>query len=236
MSFAERVVLWNRWYDQVPEMWRFQLVVWSLLALGAINMLLTLAIGFPFALLVVLGIICITAVRLPYALGWVVPSADLPSDTTFHIEGAGWLVNLNRRYEAMPHARRIWVYPAVLLIAGGINMMLTISYRFPFGLLFLLALLGLVLIRAPYTAGWLGAEDAGQKAVGGSEAYHPVLEHDVTPVMAEPPAVAHAAAVPVVAEQEATQHDSASPVMEDPVSDTHEPTTPPTGEHPEYPV
>ncbi len=65
MSFSERVVRWNRWYDAAPEMWRFQFVIWSLVVLGAINMLLTVAIRFPFALLVVLGIAVITAVRLP---------------------------------------------------------------------------------------------------------------------------------------------------------------------------
>ena len=31
MTLAERLVLWNRWYDGVSEEWRFQFVVWSLL-------------------------------------------------------------------------------------------------------------------------------------------------------------------------------------------------------------
>jgi hypothetical protein len=46
-------------------------------------------------------------------------------------------------------------------------MLLTIGYGFPFGLIFLLALLGMVAVRAPYAHGWLGqaaAEPATQAA------------------------------------------------------------------------
>jgi hypothetical protein len=152
MSVAERVAMWNRWYDTVPGEWRFQYVIWSLLVLGTLNMALTVAIRFPFALLVLLGIIVITAIRVPYVLGWVTSPKGADADWNFQVEGAGWLVDLNHRYEALPESRRLWVYPAVLLIAGAINMMLTIRYGFPFGLLFLVALLALVILRAPYTA------------------------------------------------------------------------------------
>ncbi len=155
MSVAERVAMWNRWYDAVPGEWQFQYVIWSLLVLGTINMALTVAVRFPFALLVLLGIIVITAIRVPYVLGWVTSPTGGDADWNFQIAGAGWLIDLNRRYEALPKSRRMWVYPAVLLIAGAINMMLTIRYGFPFGLLFLVALLALVVIRAPYTGGWL---------------------------------------------------------------------------------
>jgi hypothetical protein len=155
MSVAERVASWNRWYDTVPGEWRFQYVIWSLLVLGTINMALTVAIRFPFALLVLLGIIVITMIRVPYVLGWVTSPTAVDADWNFQIAEAGWLIDLNHRYEALPESRRIWVYPAVLLLAGAINMMLTIRYGFPFGLLFLVALLALVILRAPYAAGWL---------------------------------------------------------------------------------
>lgn len=155
MSVAERVAMWNRWYDTVPGEWRFHYVIWSLLALGTLNMALTVAIRFPFALLVLLGIIVITAIRVPYVLGWVTSPKGVNAGSSFQITGAGWLIDLNHRYEALPESRRVWVYPVVLLIAGAINMMLTIRYGFPFGLLFLVALLALVILRAPYTAGWL---------------------------------------------------------------------------------
>ena len=63
MSVAERVAMWNCWYDAVPGEWRFQAtLIWSLLVLGTINMALTVAVRFPFALLVLLGIIVITAI------------------------------------------------------------------------------------------------------------------------------------------------------------------------------
>jgi hypothetical protein len=96
MSVAERVAMWNRWYDTVPEEWRFQFVIWSLLALGTLNMALTVAIGFPFALLVLLGIIVITSIRVPYVLGWVASPTGEDAESSFQIAGAGWLIDLNR--------------------------------------------------------------------------------------------------------------------------------------------
>jgi hypothetical protein len=144
MSVAERMAIWNRWYDTVPGEWRFQFVLWSLLILGTLNMMLTVATGFPFALLVLLGIIVIAAIRVPYVCGWVAGPTSVYTSPRFQVEGADWLIDLNHRYEALPESRRLWVYPAVLLIAGAINMMLTIRYGFPFGLLFLVALLALV--------------------------------------------------------------------------------------------
>ncbi len=155
MSFSERTLRWNRFYDGLPEDWRFQFLLWPLLALGTINMLLTVATGFPFALLLLLGVIFVAAVRLPYALGLSSASAVDRTARPVRIEGYVWLTELNRNYESLSESRRLWVYPAVLLIAGAINMLLTIYYGFPFGLLFLLALLALVAFRAPYTAGWL---------------------------------------------------------------------------------
>ena len=158
MINSERLIRWNQWYDQAPADTRFQYVLWPLLLLGAINIWLTVSTGFPFALLVVLGILCLTVIRLPYSLGWISAhhSADANAEPrTVRITGFDWVIDLNHRYEAMPEGRRFWVIPAVLLIAGAINMLLTIGHHFPFGLLFLLALLALVAIRAPYVAGWL---------------------------------------------------------------------------------
>ena len=71
MTYADRVQRWNRWYDRTPEPWRFHVMVWALLIVGAVNMLLTIAVGFPFGLLLVLAIAAIAAVRVPHALGWV---------------------------------------------------------------------------------------------------------------------------------------------------------------------
>ncbi len=182
MSVAERVAKWNRWYDTVPGEWRFQFVLWSLLVLGTLNMMLTVATGFPFALLVLLGIAVIAGIRVPYVFGWVAETTSVDTGSSVQIEGAAWLIDLNHRYEELPEARRLWVYPTVLLIAGTINMMLTIRYGFPFGLLFLVALLALVALRAPYTAGWLkssapvampanpsGSEHVQHPTIGGTD-------------------------------------------------------------------
>jgi hypothetical protein len=159
MTFGERFHRWNIWYDELPREWRFQFVLWPLIALGAINVLLTVSSRFPFGLLLILGIIFIAAVRVPYMLDRPVLAngARIASKhrSKFQISGFDWLIELNQRYEAMPELRRFWVFPIVLLIAGAINMLLTIGNRFPFGLLFLLALLAMVAGRAPYVAGWL---------------------------------------------------------------------------------
>jgi hypothetical protein len=165
MTAAERLNRWNAWYDGMPPQWRFQLILWPLIVLGGINLSLTIAFGFPFALLVLLGVLAAAIVRVPYVLGWIAPAtaADAAAidGPRFQIAGADWVVDLNRRYEAVPEIRRIWVATVILLIAGGINMLLTIYYNFPFGLLFLLALLALVAIRAPYAAGWLKYPGSG---------------------------------------------------------------------------
>ena len=71
MTNAERLQRWNEMYERTPEPWRFQLIVWALVIVGAINMLLTIAVGFPFALLVGLAIAAIAVVRVPHALGWI---------------------------------------------------------------------------------------------------------------------------------------------------------------------
>ena len=170
MTFSERKLRWNRFYDGLPEEWRFQFLLWPLLAVGTVNMLLTVATGFPFALLVLLGVIFVTAVRLPYALGLSAPSGEDRPARPVRIEGYGWLTELNQSYDALPEARRIWVYPAVLLIAGAINMLLTINYGFPFGLLFLFALLALIAFRAPYTAGWLAGAETTEMDAGDTPA------------------------------------------------------------------
>jgi hypothetical protein len=86
--------------------------------------------------------------------------------------------DLNRWYEALPEARRVLVYPAVLLAAGAINMHWTGT---PFGMVFLLTLLVLFALRRSYIAGWFK-----EPAAAGSPA---ALEHQPkTPPLAFKPA------------------------------------------------
>lgn len=167
MTVAERLYRWNRWYDGLPQEWRFQIILWPLIVLGACNMLLSLAIRFPFGLLVLIGVLCVAAVRVPYALGWITPAEASPSGEVgarrLEIGGAGadWLVGLNQRYEAIPEERRFWVFPAILVIAGTINMQLTINNGYPFGLIFLIVLLAVIVVRAPYAHGLLRSSSSG---------------------------------------------------------------------------
>jgi len=191
MTVAERLYRWNRWYDGLPQEWRFQFILWPLIALGTCNMLLSLSIRFPFGLLVLIGVLCVAVVRVPYALGWITPAVAPPTGEpgTRRLEiggaGADWLVGLNRRYEAMPEAHRFWVFPAILLIAGAINMQLTINKGYPFGLIFLIVLLAVIVIRAPYAHGLLRSPSSG-----GTPA--PALEYNARITDARPPAPANA--------------------------------------------
>ncbi len=162
---AERLQRWNTWYERTPEPWRFQLIVWALVVVGALNMLLTIAVGFPFALLVGLAIAAIAAVRVPYVLGWIKadgePSAaGTGGGTRLEIEPPSWVLQVNRWYDGLDELQRGLVVVAALVIPGAINMLLTFAGVVPFGLLFLLALLALIAIRAPYAAGWFKGSPA----------------------------------------------------------------------------
>jgi uncharacterized protein (DUF58 family) len=182
MSYAERVQHWNRLYDQAPEDLRFNVVVGAVVLIGAINMWLTVAIGFPFALLVLLAIAAITAVRLPHAMGWVQPHPEQPGRAQMRIEGADSLYRWNLWYDGLSEPQRAAVLLVILLGAGIINMLLTIGNGFPFGLLFLLAILALVVVRGPYAAGWL-VPPAEPRLSPAAQA--PLLEQEPT----APPAV-----------------------------------------------
>ena len=168
MTNADRLQRWNQMYDQTPERWRFQLAVWALVAIGVVNMLLTVAVGFPFALLVGLAIAAMAAVRVPYALGWLrTDGGENPAagGARLEIKAPSWVLGANRWYDGLDDTQRPLVLLAALVIPGAINMLLTFAGGFPFGLLFLLAVLALIAIRAPYAAGWFkGAPTPGPGA------------------------------------------------------------------------
>ena len=65
MSFTDRMIAWNRHYDDIPQKWRLPIVMWTIVAIGAINMMLTIGGHFPFGLLVVLAILVMAAIRVP---------------------------------------------------------------------------------------------------------------------------------------------------------------------------
>jgi hypothetical protein len=122
---ADRVQRWNLWYERTPELWRFQLIVWTLVIVGAVNMLLTIAVGFPFALLVGIAILLIAAVRVPYALGWVKTEgqddAAAGSGARFEMEMPSWVIRANRWYDGLNEMQRPLVLLALLAIPGALN-------------------------------------------------------------------------------------------------------------------
>jgi len=180
MTYADRLQRWNRWYDETPQQWRFHLVVWGLVAVGAINMFLTIAFGFPFALLLLLAILAIAAVRVPYRMGWVQGlDASAGESPRMEIEAPAWVLNLNRWYDGLSDLGRAFVLLAALAIPGAINMAVTISSGFPFGLLFLLAVLVVLAIRAPYVAGWYKESAVGHGATLALTPQAPQLGNDV---------------------------------------------------------
>jgi hypothetical protein len=167
MTNADRLQRWNQWYEGTPETWRFQIVVWTLVIVGAVNMLLTIAVGFPFALLIGIAIVAIAWVRVPYALGWV--RTGEAAAARLEVEAPSWVLRLNRWFDDLDEMQRALVLLAALAIPGALNMLLTLAGGFPFGLLFLLAFLAVLAIRAPYAAGWF-KEPAGAAAIAAAPA------------------------------------------------------------------
>jgi hypothetical protein len=157
MTYADRLIRWNRWYDSTPEDWHPHIVLWPLAFAGFINMQLSIASGFPFGVLVLLGLLVIASIRLPYKRGWIVPPPEAAGDVgaTFNFGRADWVYEINQRYEAVPEDRRFFVIPAILIVAGTLNLILTAARGWAFGGLFLLALLAVLLIRLPFVWGML---------------------------------------------------------------------------------
>lgn len=197
MTAADRIYRLNRWYDDAPEGWRFQLVVWGLVALAALNMLLTIAVRFPFGLLLLLAIIVLTAIRLPYALGWLKPAEGAaeggaeggaegaaPRDARFEIEPPDWVLKLNRWYDSHSEFGRMAIMLGTVVVIGAINMALTLGNGFPFGLLVLVGLLALIAIRAPYAAGWFREPEPAQDRIGGPASETARIGQDASATMA----------------------------------------------------
>ena len=155
MTYADRLNRWNRWYDSTPEDWHAHIALWPLAFLGFINMQLSIASGFPFGVLVALGLLVIAGIRLPYTRGWIRPGPDPARDEGARIVfgRADWIYDLNQRYEAMPEDRRFFVIPSILIVAGALNLWLTFAHGWVFGGLFLLALLAVIGVRAPFVWG-----------------------------------------------------------------------------------
>ena len=69
MGGMEQLYRWNAWFDAQTPNYRFDLAIWAVVVLGLVNLLLTMACGMAFGLLLLLGLILANLARLPYALG-----------------------------------------------------------------------------------------------------------------------------------------------------------------------
>src|SRR3712207_2526635 len=111
-THADRLHRWNLGYERTPQELRFQLVAWILVVIGAVNMLLTIAFGFPFGLLLVLAIAAMAVVRVPHALGWLRRGDDgTPAGPAApggggaartESKGPSWVHGPNRREAGLP--------------------------------------------------------------------------------------------------------------------------------------
>jgi hypothetical protein len=141
-------------------------------------------------------------VRVPFVLGWVEASPGEPAMETgkprISISAVPWVYDLNLWYDGLPETRRPWVILGVLAVAGGLNMLLTIHSGFSFGILFLLALLAIILIRAPYVAGWLIPPTAPQQRFAAAAVPGQIAQDSAT--HAEPMTISIADPTPVMHE------------------------------------
>jgi hypothetical protein len=159
MTIADRLNHWNRWFDATPEEWHGHILLWPLAFAGFVNMQLTIASGFPFGVLVLLGLAAIGAVRLPYKRGWIIPGPTEDEGARFLFGHADWLYELNQRYEALPGVPRFFIIPGILIAGGTANLVLTFTRGWAFGGVFLAVLLAVILLRAPFAWGVLPAPE-----------------------------------------------------------------------------
>ncbi len=183
---------WNRWYDELPELLRFPVVLGLLVIVGAINLALTIATRFPFGLLVLLAIAVLAAIRLPYLIGpdnparsdWGEPEPAAPEPSH-----GGLMSRANHWYESFPELWRFQLIVWALVLVGAVNLALTIAVRLPFGLLVLIAVVLIAAIRLPYLRGRVRAAPAVQPAA--REPLPPALEPIPPHEAALPPQVEH---------------------------------------------
>lgn len=166
MTIADRLIQWNQWFDSAPEARRSHIVLWPLVLIGFLNMQMTIAGGFPFGLLVLLALAAMAAVRAPYKLGWVRRGEQ---GARLEVGRIDWLHDLNARYDALGEPARLAIPPAIMVVAGLLNIWLLAARGWAFGSLFLVALVALVLIRAPYSWGLITPPPADRAPAAGRD-------------------------------------------------------------------
>ena len=137
---------WNAWFDAQTPSFRFDLAIWAVVALGLLNLLLTMAFGMAFGLLVLVGLVAANLARLPYALG------ELPQPAGGGAPAGAWrLEGWHRRITETPDdvvsLPTLGIALAAILGMGSLAA-LSAKAGPAFGILFILAVVNaLVVIR-----------------------------------------------------------------------------------------
>ena len=146
MNGMDELYRWNAWFDAQTPNYRFDLAIWAVVALGLLNLLLTLAFGMAFGLLLLLGLILANVARLPYALGDLPPPAAAGDPT-----GAASLQTWHRRIVEAPNAVvSLPIFGIALAAIFGMGSLAALSAKAgpAFGILFILtAVNALAVIR-----------------------------------------------------------------------------------------
>lgn len=146
MNGMDQLYRWNAWFDaQTPKV-RFDLAVWAVVALGLLNLLLTLAFGMAFGLLLLLGLILANLVRLPYALGEL-PAPAAAGDPAGTARLQAWHGRIAETRDAVVSLPILGIALAAVLGMGSLAA-LSAKAGPAFGILFLLtAVNALAVIR-----------------------------------------------------------------------------------------
>ena len=146
MNGMDQLYRWNAWFDAQTPRYRFDLAIWLVVALGLLNLLLTMAFGMAFGLLLLLGLVLANLARLPYALGEL-PTPAAARDPA----GTVWLHAWHRRITQAPDTVvSLPILGLALAATFGMGSLAALSAKAgpAFGILFILTVVNaLVVIR-----------------------------------------------------------------------------------------
>jgi hypothetical protein len=187
MTLSDRVYLYNRWFDRLPEHTQFLAAFWT--ALGITGVLLTIYffLGWPFDFMAGLVTLVIMGPRVAFKFGLIDHAPNLPppepGEARIAVKVPDWVFELNHRWDALPEMYRGAAVMAGIIGGLAVNLLLNWIIGLPVGLLLMLALLVLGWARVVYVYGWaVPAVEGGTPVAAALEAPSPVL----APNLAEP--------------------------------------------------
>lgn len=136
MNGMDELYRWNAWFDAQTPKYRFDLAVWAVVALGLLNLLLTIAFGMAFGLLLLLGLILANLARLPYAMGEL-PTPAAAGDPAGTARLQAWHGRITAAPDAVVSLPILGVALAAILGMGSLAALSTKAGP-AFGILFIL--------------------------------------------------------------------------------------------------